>query len=312
MTAYERALSGARAQLEQLPAPAPWFVVDAVVRWQDRGDGPRHDDRWRLTVASLASLAAAVVFAGDGWISIRLAAPIKSTLVVPVVALLACVVLVRRSGLGAQLLCRAIWWMYLLLAVVWSLAGPAAMPAGGSLVAVCTGFALLASGTAGLERRTAAHACEPVAFRGNVQLAMILALVDAHILGLTGGVRLDAGMPGIGPWALLLLSAALLAGTAGLARLRLWGVLLLVALALVLLPVLALGVLAVPPVFAGILGLGAAAQLILPLRMLWAIRRGVRQPERDQELPTRTGAAIVAALVLIAIVAGLVGSAAPL
>jgi hypothetical protein len=121
--------------------------------------------------------------------------------------------------------------------------------------------------------------------------------------------RLDAGRDGAGPWALLLLSAGLLVGVAGLARLRLWGVLVLVALAFVLIPALSLGAIALPPVLAGSVGVSAAAQLILPLRMLRAVRHGVRQPGRDQELPTRSGAVLVTVLILIAIVAGLVGAA---
>lgn len=309
MTPYERALTDTRARLDRIPPPAPWSRVHAALRWQAHAGGHRGDDRWRLGVASIASVAAAAVFAVDGWISVRLAAPVAPSLAIPVVALVASVVLVRRTELGAQLLCRAIWWIYLLLAVVWSFADPEAMPTSGALVAVCTGFALLASGTAGLERRPEPQPFEPVAFRGNVQLALILALGDAHILGLIGTLRIDAGRGGADPWALLLLSAGMLVGTAGLARLRLWGVLVLLALALVLVPALSLDALALPPATAGIVGVGAAVQLILPLRMLRAHRRGLRQPERDQELPTRLGAVLVAVLILIAVVAGVVGTA---
>ena len=57
---------------------------------------------------------------------------------------------------------------------------------------------------------------------------------------------------------------------------------------------------------------GATLQLLLPLRMLIAFRRGAPKRTRGRELSSRVATVVIASLMLASVPAGLLGTYAPL
>ncbi len=303
---YERAITDARARLERAVAP-PWVNLEAAGRWS--GAAPEVA-RVRRGLAVLASLAAAVVMAADAAISHSLGAPILAMLALPVLVLVLAAIAISRGAVMAQLFARASWWMYLVVGVMWSLAPAETLPAGGSLLAVCTGFALIASGGLGTARADARGAFDPVAFRGVILLVMVLAVAQSQLLLLVVGMRTEAGMP-ISLAPLSGLAIANIAAVAGLFRLRLWGVLALPLVAIASIVLAGTGSVTLGAGVRAVVIVLAAAQVLLPLPLLRALRRGAGPVARRQELPTRGPAIAVAVAMFAAIVAGLLGSSLP-
>lgn len=307
---FEDALRIAREELAQAPSLPAFTEIDAVVRWSERSERearPISSRRWLATAgATLAVLTMAV----DGAIGVMLGAPLLLGLVMPVLLLGGSAVWIHAERLDRQLSARAIWWSYLVLGVVWSTGPLEALPAAGSLLAVGCGFALAAAGRRGLVRAQTAAVFDPVAFRGTVLLSMILGLADAQLLGLLGVTYLEAGASDGHPVALLASAGLLLGGVWGLSRLRVWavGLNLAVHVAVVLLCAVVIGR---DSTLFPVLGLSAVLQLILPLRMLVAFRRGATARDRKTELPRMLPRVCIAVLVGVAVVLGLVGTYAP-
>jgi hypothetical protein len=300
---YDAAIESARA-LAATATPPAWAHVEAAARWSGAGRSGR-----TRALAAFASLAAAAVMAADAVVARNLGAPIVAVLGLPVVMLALAAVLVVREGLGAQLLARASWWSYLALGVVWSFGPAEALPAAGALLATCTGVALLAAGRGGTVRGDTRSGFDPLAFRGVVLLAMILAIAQAQLLALVAALRLESATATAATAWLPALALATVVGVIGLHRLQLWGLLALPAVALSSLAVLALGLVPLGPLLRISLAALALVQVVLPLPVLLAIRRGAGPVARAQELPHRAPAVVVVVLVLAAIVAGVLGSA---
>ena len=307
---FEQALQHAREDIVETPALPAFASIDAAMRWQDREqrasrpDGPR---RWLATAGALLAVVTMIV---DAAIGVALGTGLALALAIPVVLLGLSAVSIHRGRLGAQLSARAIWWSYLVLGVVWSSGPVESLPAAGSLLAVGCGFGLLAAGRQGLTRVGTAAAFDPIAFRGTVLVSMILAVADGQLLALLGVTYAEAGAAGGHPVALLVCAGLLLVGAWGLSRLRVWAVGLNL-LANVVVVVLVVVVIGRDTLLLPVLGAGALVQLVLPLRMLVAFRRGVRPRDRRTELPAVVPSVLVVLLVVVAVVLGLVGTYAP-
>ncbi|MEM6294532.1 MAG: hypothetical protein AAGA54_24880 [Myxococcota bacterium] len=304
---FEQALAAAREDVAETPALPTFASIDAGLRWaepQRRVLRPVSARRWLATGGAAIALLTMLVDAGIG---VAMGTGLALTLVAPVLLLGLSIVGIHRGRLGAQLGARAIWWSYLVFAVVWA-SGPAeSLPAGGALLAVGCGFALLAAGLQGLTRRATAAAFDPVAFRRTVLLSMILAVSDAQMLALLGITYAEAGVVEGHPAALLTSAALLLVGAWGLSRLRVWAVALNVV-ANVLVVVLAGFVIGRDSLLMPVLGVSALIQLVLPARMVLAFRRGARPQDRGTELSAVFGVVVVVILVCVAVVLGLVGT----
>lgn len=305
---FDKALRAARAELET-PHPLPTFeALEVGMQWHDRDRNRPAGSRW---LASLSAVLALTTMATDAIIGTQLGVPLLFALLFPVLVLGASALLVHRDTLGAQLFCRAAWWAHLVLGFAWSWGAPDSLPAGGTVLALASGIALLSAGREGLLREDTARVFDPVAFRGTVLLGMLLGLADAQLLAQLGLTFLEADAADGHP-ALFLACAVLLAvGVWGLTRLRVWAVgLNLLAHMLVLVAVVWVSEKTSPLLW--VVAVGATLQLLLPLRMLIAFRRGAPSHTWGRELSSRVPNMIIAALMLASIPAGLLGTYAPL
>ncbi|MEM6994807.1 MAG: hypothetical protein AAF721_30110 [Myxococcota bacterium] len=306
MMSLEAALRVARRDIATstpLPAFAP---IEAAVRWRSRDDGGRPSvrARWLATVAAVLAL---VTMTTDAMIGVQLGVPLLGTLAMPVILLALSAVLIHRGTLGGQLLSRATWWAFLLLGVGWSFGPAESLPAGGALLALSSGVALLAAGRVGLRRQETLAVFDPVAFRGNVLVAMLIALGNVMLLAQFGLLYAEASTPGGHPFAMLTCAAVQAVGVWGLSRLRAWAVFANLGANVAVL-VLLLAILGRQPALVWIVAASAAVQLVLPVRMLVAFRRGAAPSDRGTELGARLATALIVLLMLVAVPAALLGT----
>jgi hypothetical protein len=214
--------------------------------------------------------------------------------------------LLWNRRLGAQLVARACWWCFLVVGVLGACVS--GQRDGGWHPAVAVGFAglaLLAAGRSGLADERSRF--KPVAFRGTLQLSLVLAMADTASLAMCGlGWLLLTPQPSDAA-RLLPLAALTGLGVVGLLRLRTWG--LLVAFASnVLVGALALAkALPVPAPLQKLFVATALLQVIVPLPMIvrLVLRRGP-PPDRWQAFRTIGANAAVLGLVALGLYAGLV------
>ena len=307
---FEQALAHAQKDVSETPSLPPFSSIDAALRWPEKNQRVARPDGARRWLATAGAVLAVLTMVVDAAIGIALETGLSFALATPVILLGLSAAWIHREHLGGQLSARAVWWSYLVLATVWA-SGPAeALPAAGSLLAVGCGFALLAAGRQGLTRAGTESTFDPIAFRGTVLASMILAVSDAQLLALLGITYAEAGAAGGHPVALLVSAGLLLLGAWGLSRLRVWAVGLNLA-ASVLVVVLVAIVIGRDTPLLPVLGLSALVQLVLPVRMLVAFRRGVRPRDRGTELSPVVPTALIVLFVIVAVVLGLWGTYAP-
>jgi hypothetical protein len=187
---------------------------------------------------------------------------------VPALALVASLVLVRRRGVGPQLLARAFWWSSLIGGALSTVGSPGLMPLAFPAAALACGAALLALGERGLEGAHDTSRHRSLAWRGLVAALLVLACADSQLL-------LAAAMAN--RWTHLdevVLALALAASVVGFYRLRRWAWPATVATHVALLGAVALGGLEglPPPLRAGVAA-SASLQLALALALGVALRR---------------------------------------
>ena len=207
----------------------------------------------------------------------------------PGVLLLACAALVYRDHLPSQLLVRAGLWSNLILGTLLatSASGDGEI---GVVMALATAAGLLALGRSGLDAPSDRFA--PVAFRGSLILALVMALADTQSLALFGAIGLERQDGG----ATLGCAALMLVALVGLYRLELWG-LVLNLVANVLIAGLAFSaVLDLPKPIVFALCTTALIQIALPAPLVLAMIRG-KAPEPSGRFD-RLRAAIVPAVVV--------------
>lgn len=241
--------------------------------------------RARLSIASVATVGAGLAF---GALFLRPLVGVDvlggQRIQLQVAALLPLFVLVwafrrmSRPQLGAQLLCRAVWWSSLVVGLLISL-NYGAIPDKvlGAIIAVASAVALLSVGERGLDVQDPDSPFAPVRFRGHLLLALVMAAADALTLAFSGLLQLRVGMRG---WNLLgtidyagpTIAAAIVMGIAvwGVYRLRTWA-LLLNLVANIAIAYLALeGTLRLSPSVSVSLATTAAVQCFIPVPILAA------------------------------------------
>lgn len=295
---YEIAVQRARATIAGAPTRLPDF---AAVHAALEKPQPR-PSRTRRVIATVGALAAALTMLLDAAISVQWGAPVLVTLAVPVVLLLASSVWIQRPTFSSQLLARAVWWAYLVFGVIWSLGPADSLPLLGGVVSAGCGIGLLAAERHGLMRGGTGERFDPVAVRGTLIVSIIVAMADAQVLGLLSTVGLEAGVStprniGLGVCAL-----GLATGAWGLSRLRAW------ALGLNLVATVAgLTILVAAPSSGGalapVLGSSLVVQLLLPVRIAWTRRTGVRP---GPVATTWIASAVVVATMSLAVVIAVV------
>lgn len=248
--------------------------------------------QWRLALASLASLVAALGFL----LSFKHTPPLA--LAIPIGLLVAAAGLVWRPHLPSQLLARAALWSNLLLGSLMSISASSGEQRMGGILALATGVALLALGRAGLARPSPAFT--PAAFRGTLILALVMALADTQSLALFGGLRLGRSLAAAAP--LLACAALMVVAIVGLYRLRVWGLVVNIAANLLIAGLALAGALEVPRLLAWALATTALVQLALPLPLIVAILRG-RPPAATAASPLRAALIPVVVVALMSLAA---------
>lgn len=279
---YDRALE----RLRQRPVDPPRFTeVEQRRRW-------KADRALPLRRVRIAMVATAVAMAGYLGLTIRPLLMLESAGVVntgmgqiwrvsiatlvPAVLLGWALALLRRQGVGPQMLARAIWWSNLVVGTL--IAGNFMTQVDrltGAGIAVACAVALLSLGSRGLDHPGPDDPFQPVRFRGQLLLALVMAFADAQTLVFSAVMQLRVGMQG---WNLAdtisyagpaTLAAAVMVITVwGVYRLRTWA-LLLNLLANFAIAYLAMGgVLHVAGPVALALAATAAVQAFLPVPIL--------------------------------------------
>jgi hypothetical protein len=184
---------------------------------------------------------------------------------------------IHLRRLPPQIFARAVWWQALLFGLLLALLGGDTERRCGAVLALASGAALLLAGRGGL-RRDLRSRFAPIAFRGSLLAAIVMAMADAEVLLLWGGLALEQPPLGYHPSQVLLhfaCAALMIVAVCGLYALRVWGLLLNLA-ANVGIALLALSkALPIPEHGEWALVATAAVQLLLPLPLLVAFFRKV-------------------------------------
>jgi hypothetical protein len=251
----------------------------------------------RRVLASAASLVAAAVFVyllrherlrGLQWL-----API-ALMGAPVLA--AAAIWIRRVAL--QLLARGIWWSLLLLGgLIAFVAGTTgAGVAFGCHLALASAVSLLAAGATGLDEDGGRF--RPVAFRGTLMLALVLAIADTATLvwfGLAQAV--DERI-----FRALWLVPPMVAGVVGLLRMRTWGLLLSLTCNLLVAVLASTRVLIFPYQLRWLLVATAIVQLLIPIPIWVSIARGrLPPPDRWRRAKRIASAAVIAGIAVVSV-----------
>jgi len=266
------------------PGPARWLQVP----WYRRG------------VATIGTLAAStwVVAGGDSWPEI---------LWLPTSLLLAAAFLLHVNRFTAQVLARAVWWQALVLGGLLCCCGNSREGTAGLVLALGSGTALLALGRGGLEGEAPSRWFKPLAFRGVLITAITMALADAQVLLLWGGLRaeerVDAGWgPNFDAWLLLGCGAVMLLAVYGLLRLRVWGMVLTVVANVVIAWLAASRTLEIPREAGYALVATAVVQLLLPIPIVVAfVRKTTPRPPTISTWRYAVAASVVALLMVCAV-----------
>jgi hypothetical protein len=215
---------------------------------------------------------------------------LDSVIVVPVVA----AGLIWSSALVAQLLARGAWWSMLLVGGLIALTGGHSERHLGATIAICNAIALLAAAGSSMTESRGRFA--PVAFRGTLLVALVLAIADAGAFTWFGiGNAIFDGKISV-----LLVVPLMLAGVIGLLRMRTWGLIVSLCTNLAIAILAMCRVLALPgPMRALFIGT-AVLQLLVPIPMLIAIVRG-RAPSPDSFRRIKIVLPVVMILAVVAI-----------
>ncbi|HUJ61846.1 MAG TPA: hypothetical protein VLX92_25250 [Kofleriaceae bacterium] len=245
--------------------------------------------RIRLAVACAASLAIAIrlyLVMPHAYDSAAERIFTYATIAVPGVAAL----LIWSRALAAQLLARGTWWSMLLLGTLVAMIGDRDARHVAAFAAACSALALIAAGSRGLDSR---GRFTPVAFRGTLLVALVLAMADAGGLAWFG-----AGSAVFEHrYSVVMVVPLMIVGVIGLLRLRTWGLIVSMIANATIVVLAAAGVLTLPTPLRQLFIGSAALQLIIPLPMIVSIVRG-RAPDPTAFRRTKAVAPIVVIVAL--------------
>lgn len=180
--------------------------------------------------------------------------------------------LLHRRHLGSQILARATWWSNLILGMLISISGSGAEgEVAGPMLALGCGLALLTMGRAGLDEEVPAGRFHPVAFRGSLILALVMALADTQSLLFFGVLSFAVEQPSVLP---LVCAATMILAVLGLYRLAVWGLALNLVANVAIAGLGLAGALGLPDPIVAALVATAVLQLLVPLPLLVGLVRG--------------------------------------
>jgi hypothetical protein len=248
----------------------------------------------RRTVASALSLAiTAILLRAFQGRELRPALLIPAIVLVgaPVVAAAA----IWTRVLALQLLARAYWWVQLLFASFIDVTDVPDQRA--AALALASAGALLLVGRLGLDE-TGAGRFRPVAFRGTLMLALVLAMADVGTFSWLGMLQVVSGK-----FRLILFAVPMIAAVIGLLRLRTWGLLVSVVCNLLVAALAAVQRLDLPGQLRWLFIGNAIAQLLIPLPMWVAIvRRRPPPPDGWRRAKAIASTAVILVLAVVNVV----------
>jgi hypothetical protein len=209
--------------------------------------------------------------------------------------------LIWSGRLGAQLLARGAWWSMLLIGAIMAMEGSNSERAYGAYIALANATALLVAGGTGLADNRGRFA--PMAFRGTLIVALVLAIADTGAFACFGlGTALFSDHASV-----ILLVPFMLTGVIGLLRLRTWGLIVSLCTNL-LIAILALTrTLPLPTELRWLFVGTAMLQLLVPIPMIVAIIRGTPpRPDAWRRTKIAVPAMMISAIALLSIYAAFV------
>lgn len=300
---YERALALAKAACDRADDDVTPERRDALMRRLEADDRAARA-RMRFVDVVVGLLLGIGVFniAAPGWTG-RTCALIDRVHVAMIVglpgaAVALALVLLRRPGVGGQMLARALLWSTALAGAQTSVLEPTAVPLTSAAAAVLCGAALLVLREHGLEPERYVGRFAPIGHRGVLTLTIIVAVGDAEtLLAWANGSLWHAWEAGLCGFAMML-------GVIGLARLELWGLLLSTAMGVAVTALGAAGLLGLPMGVIVFLAISGAAQIVLAAVVLRSVRRGT---VAEWPLLSRWGAPLVWFTIALAMATGAAG-----
>jgi hypothetical protein len=194
--------------------------------------------------------------------------------------------------LSMQLLARAYWWVQLLFGCLLAVTNVHDRRIGA--LAIGSACALLSAGRLGLDQDRGGR-FRPVAFRGTLMLALVLAMADAGSFSWLGTAQAFGG----GKVRLILFAPPMIAAVIGLLRLRTWGLLVSVVCNVLVAVLAGAHLLDLPDDLCRLFIAMAIVQLLVPLPM-WVtiIRRRPPPPDRWQHARVIASSAVIVALAI--------------
>jgi hypothetical protein len=307
---YDEALR----QMRQIEVAPPSFTaIEQGRRW--RAEAPRAPAHGRVAMLSTcAAMFGHLVLTirpivdsftddriyGLAWWQTSLAT------LLPAALLLWAVRLMRRPGVGPQMLLRAVLWSNLVVGAL--IAGnflTGIDRAIGAAIAIACAVAIVRLGSRGLEDDAPSDVFRPVRFRGHLLLALVMAFADAQTLLFAAVMQLRVGMTGwnlvgtleyAGP--ITVAAATMTLVVWGLYRLRTWALFLNLAANVAIAYFALEGALNVSTPVAAALAATAAVQMFLPVPIL-AVALGDREAGQPL-LRTHADALLRASVIAIA------------
>ena len=256
--------------------------------------------RVTATLGSLTAAAALPVIATADMHSADMTE--LAILLIPTALCTLSAVLLHHAYLGSQVLARATWWSNLIFGTLVSIsAGDTEGNRLGFMLAIGSGLALLAMGRAGLGHGVRAGRFDPVAFRGLLIVALVMALADTQSLLFFGSMIVhDHTRMGMPMDALPLVCAGvMMIAVFGLFRLAVWGLALNLFANVAIAGLGLAGLLELPGPIVGSLVVTAVLQILLPAPLLLAVARGSARKEHARRNWWPALAVIVAAMMLL-------------
>jgi hypothetical protein len=306
---FEALVLRARAEHEQFAPRPPEAALpsfrDHIARDEHRAR--RRVGVFRVLLGSVVAVAMANVIepqlVADRTLQCVTRGEIGIVIGLPALAVSISIALVGSRSAGGQMLLRALLWSTAMLGALVNFVEPAVVPLTAAVAAIGCGGALLVLREHGLEPERYSGSFAPVAHRGVLTVMMILAVADAQtLISWTNGSEWEDPLPG-------LCGIAMVVGIVGLYRLRMWGLLLNVAMNAIVAGMAAAGWLGLPPPVVVLLCATAAVQLGLAASVLRSIRRGA--PTDLPRWTARWGRPMLWAAIVSVMVAAMVGYFAP-
>ncbi|MBL4686241.1 MAG: pentapeptide repeat-containing protein [Nannocystaceae bacterium] len=203
--------------------------------------------------------------------------------------------LLRRPGVGPQMLARAVLWSNLVVGGLVACSFMTAVDRGiGALIAIACAVAIVRIGSQGLDNAAPGDTFQPIRFRGHLLLALVMAFADAQTLMFSAVMQLRVEVAGwnligtilyAGPTTIAAVTMAVIVW--GLYRLRTWALIGNLVANITIAVLAADGTLGLSVPVAGALVMTAGVQMFIPVP-IFAAALGDRKAGRPLVRPHAT------------------------